>query len=416
MKVEGLRFHLKKLFIVASFIGMGISGQAQVFDLIEEGEILKIPFSYTQNFILIEMKLYSKIPLQFIFDTGAENTVIFDRVYLDIFSVEYDMTIPIIGSDLLTGRRAKVARRIPFQINGKHDTELDILVLENFSNELKNYLGTEVNGILGSSFFRHFLVEIDYKKEHIILSRDRKAFNRKKQKYDSIPLKIYRNKPYVEATVKVRERNSDSLLLLVDTGAGIHFLLHSNTAPEIQLPDTTIVGHLGLGLGGLLKGYVGRTDEFRLGNQVFMDLLTNFQDVDSSMLAEHQIMRNGIVGNPFLSRYHILLDYSKEQMYLLPRKNATRSFRYDRSGLTLIASGSNLNKYFIQSVQPGSPAEIAGAMPGDEIRWVQRWPKIFWRLEGIIELFKQKEGKKIRLTVRRDGEKVKLKFRLRKLI
>ncbi len=411
-----LKFPLRTLLTAIIVIGLGISARTQVFDLVKEGETLEIPFTYTQDFILVELKLYNKIPLQLIFDTGAENTVIFDKVFLDIFSVEYDMTIPIIGSDLLAGSSAKVARRIPFQINAANKTSLDVLVLENYTGELKTYLGTEVNGILGSSFFRHFIVEIDYKKKHIILSRDRETFNRKKRKYEAIPLEIYRNKPYVRAEVDVAEQHSDSVLLLIDTGAGIHFLLHSNTAPDIEIPDTTLVGHLGIGIGGLLTGYVGRTEKFQLGQQTFSDLLTNFQDVDSTMVAQHRILRNGILGNPFLSRYRVMIDYSNENLYLLPRKGATRSFRYDRSGLTLIASGPKLNQYFIQSVRPGSPAAEAGALPGDEIRWVQRWPKAFWSLEGLVELFKKKEGKKIRLTVNRNGEKVRLKFRLRKLI
>src|SRR6056297_3833643 len=149
-------------------VGWAATARGQLYDLVKEGETLEIPFTYTQDFILVEMELYGKVPLQFIFDTGAENTVIFDKVFLDIFSVEYDMTIPIIGSDLLAGSSAKVARRIPFQINAANKTSLDVLVLENYTGELKTYLGTEVNGILGSSFFRHFIVEIDYKKKHII--------------------------------------------------------------------------------------------------------------------------------------------------------------------------------------------------------------------------------------------------------
>ena len=397
-------------------VGWAATARGQLYDLIPEGETLELPFTYTQDFILVEMELYGKVPLQFIFDTGAENTVIFDKVFLDIFSVEYDMTIPIIGSDFLGGNQAQVARRIPFVIHNSVEAEMDVLVLEEYNGALKTFLGTEVNGILGSSFFRHFLVEIDYKKEKIILSRDRKRFDKKKKSYKVLPLEIHRNKPYVQASVQVSESSSDSVLLLIDTGAGIHFLLHSNTAPEIHIPDTTLVGHLGIGIGGLLTGYIGRTRYFQLGDQRFSDMLTHFQDVDSAMVAQHRVVRNGILGNPFLSRYRVMIDYTHQLLYLKPRKKSTRPFRFDRSGLTLIASGPNLNQYFVQSVRPGSPAAEAGALPGDEIRWVQRWPRAFWNLERLVKLLKKKEGKKIRMTVRRDGEKVRLKFRLRKLI
>ncbi len=406
----------KLLLIWLVAMGWAAIARGQLYDLIPKGETLELPFTYTQDFILVKMDLYGKIPLQFIFDTGAENTVIFDKLFLDIFSVEYDMTIPIIGSDFLGGDHAQVARRIPFVIHNSVRAEMDVLVLDEYSGALKTFLGTEVNGILGSSFFRHFLVEIDYKKKEIILSRDRKGFDKKKKSYEVLPLEVHRNKPYVRASVQVSESSSDSVLLLIDTGAGIPFLLHSNTAPEINIPDTTLVGHLGIGIGGLLTGYIGRTRFFQLGDHQFSDILTHFQDVDSAMVAQHRILRNGILGNPFLSRYRVMIDYTHQLLYLKPRKKSNRPFRFDRSGLTLIASGPNLNQYFIQSVRPGSPAAKAGALPGDEIRWVQRWPRAFWKLESLVKLLKKKEGKKIRMTVRRDGEKVRLKFRLKKLI
>jgi C-terminal processing protease CtpA/Prc len=93
-----------------------------------------------------------------------------------------------------------------------------------------------------------------------------------------------------------------------------------------------------------------------------------------------------------------------------------RPFKFDRSGLTLIASGPELNQYYIQSVRENSPAEAAGAQPGDRIRWAQRWPARFWSLEGLVKLLKKREGKTIRLSVQRGDEKVRLKFELKKLI
>lgn len=417
-----MKWHQYRIFTTRIILLFSISfsavmtGRAQIFDLLEEGETLTIPFKYTQDFMLVEMKLFGKIPIQLIFDTGAENTVIFDKMYLDIFSVEYDMTIPIIGSDLLAGQQAQVARRIPFTINDDVPTKMDVLVLEEYSGVLKKFLGTEVNGILGSSFFRHFLVEIDYKKKEILLSRDRAGFEKTSRSYESLPLYIYKNKPYVEAQVRVTDVGTDSVLLLIDTGAALHFLLHSNTAPALRMPDTTLTGHLGIGIGGMLTGYIGRTREFALGEQQFLDLLTHFQDVDSTLVAEKRIRRNGILGNPFLSRYRVMIDYSREKLYIKERKNAQRPFRFDRSGLTLIASGPKLNQYFIQSVRRGSPADEAGVQPGDKIHWVQWWPVGFWSLDGLVNLLKKKDGKTIRMTIKRDGEKVRVTFALRKLI
>jgi hypothetical protein len=407
---------LVALGVVLFVLGTAKKGYAQIFQLIEEGEKLELPFEYQQDFILVEMSLHGKIPMKFIFDTGAENTVIFDQMYLDIFSVEYDMKIPIIGSNLSTQSYAFVARDIPFEINRKLRTQLDVLVLENYGGQLKELLGTQVNGILGSSFFRHFIVEIDYRRKKIILSKDREDLRRKVLDYESLPLQIINAKPYVLASISMAEITEKELLLLIDTGAGIHLLVHSNTDPSLRLPDQVLPGYLGVGIGGLISGYIGRSNSFELGENTYIDMLVNFQNIDSALLDQERIIRNGIIGNPFLNRYCIIIDYSNEQLYLKARKKHLRPFKFDRSGLTLIASGPELNQYYIQSVRENSPAEAAGAQPGDRIRWAQRWPARFWSLEGLVKLLKKREGKTIRLSVQRGDEKVRLKFELKKLI
>lgn len=407
---------LAVLWLLLNLVAVPKEGHSQIFQLIDEGEKLELSFEYQQDFILVEMSLYGKIPMKFIFDTGAQNTVIFDQVYLDIFSVEYDMKIPIIGSDLSTQSHALVARNIPFEINGKLKTQLDILVLETYSGQLKELLGTQVNGILGSSFFRHFIVEIDYRRQKIILSKDRADFEKKIVDFESLPLQIINAKPYVSASISMGEVTDKELLLLMDTGSGIHLLVHSNTDPSLRLPERVIPGYLGVGIGGILSGYLGRSTLFELGDYTYRDMLVNFQNIDSALLDQERIVRNGIIGNPFLSRFRVIIDYSNKQLYLKARKKHLRPFKYDRSGLMLIASGPQLNQYYIQAVRENSPAAAAGAQAGDRIRWAQWWPARFWSLEGLVNLFKKKEGKTIRLSVQRGDEKVRLKFELRKLI
>lgn len=59
-----------------------------------------IPFRYIHNFIIVEARIYGIIPLQFIFDTGAEHIILFKREYTDLLQVPYDRRIPVLGSDM----------------------------------------------------------------------------------------------------------------------------------------------------------------------------------------------------------------------------------------------------------------------------------------------------------------------------
>ncbi len=147
-----------------------------------------IPFVLKQDFILVKVEIEGILPLQFIFDTGAENTILFDRIYTDLLNVEYDMRLPILGSNLRIGNYALVTRDIGFQIEDHPIQPMDILVLEEFDPKLKEYLGEEIHGIIGHSFFKNHIIEIDYKRQFIKLYRPGAFEMRSVRKF--IPLEI----------------------------------------------------------------------------------------------------------------------------------------------------------------------------------------------------------------------------------
>jgi C-terminal processing protease CtpA/Prc len=110
------------------------------------------------------------------------------------------------------------------------------------------------------------------------------------------------------------------------------------------------------------------------------------------------------------------LDYVREEVYLEPNKNYDDEFKVDRSGMLIIATGPGLRDFLIYSVLPDSPAEEAGLRPGDEIRRINWVPVSFLTLSSIINRLQKPPGKRIRLVVKRDSERVKVSFLLRDLI
>ena len=91
-------------------------------------------------------------------------------------------------------------------------------------------------------------------------------------------------------------------------------------------------------------------------------------------------------------------------------------FKFDKSGLVIIAADFQLNKYIVHSVLPGSPAAVAGLLPGDEIRRLNAAPSGMLSLEAINQIFRKDEGKKIVLVVKRNKKRLKFMFKLRKLV
>jgi carboxyl-terminal processing protease len=84
--------------------------------------------------------------------------------------------------------------------------------------------------------------------------------------------------------------------------------------------------------------------------------------------------------------------------------------------MLVIATGPGLRDFLIYSVIEGSPAHEAGLKPGDEIRRINWVPASFLTLSSIINRLQKPSGKRLRIVVRRDKERIKTSFVLRDLI
>ena len=68
--------------------------------------------------------------MSFIFDTGAEHTILFKKEFADVFHTRYDIRVPIVGSDQSREVYALVARGVDIEVEGLDPVVRDMLVLE----------------------------------------------------------------------------------------------------------------------------------------------------------------------------------------------------------------------------------------------------------------------------------------------
>lgn len=381
-------------------------------DILRGKNVAEIPFKLHNGFITIKLHFNNTLPLRFIFDTGAEHTILFHKAYADLLQLPYSKRIEIKGSDMSTSQFALIARNVSLRVEDQIPVLRDVLVLEESLQLFQESLGFDIDGIIGGSFFRGLVLQLDYKKEVIRLFHPEK-FVLKKKGYTSFDIDVKNNKPYFYTQSVLSNKDTINTKLLIDTGAAIPFLLHTNTDSSIVIPPFVIQGTIGHGLSGNLLGYVGKTNSLSFGDFKFEQILTLFQDLSFIKQENIKLSRNGIIGNELLSRFSIYIDYLHEKMYMKAEKKYNQKFDYDKSGLIIFAFGPNLRQFYVKDVFSNTPAYEADIRPGDIIKKVGIWKDKNWTLDKLSKLLQKRDGKTIKMVIERNGKKLKKRFKLR---
>ena len=374
---------------------------------------IRFNFTSVQNFIILDIKLENTLPTKFIFDTGSEYTIIIKKELAYILNMDYFKSIPLYGSDLSKQVFAFISRNAELNIENQLLIRSNVLVLEEDFLHLDEMLGIQIDGILGANVFNRYVLHINNRRNYIEFIKKNHFFPGKD--YYPIPITINKSKPYLITTIRSGGEVEQELKFLIDSGSAIPLLIYNNTLDHLKLPETLVPGNLGIGLGGLLTGHMGIIDHFQLGKYEFNNLITSFQELNIDSIGHLNLNRNGLIGNSMLSRFDVFIDYPGSMLYLKPNKKYNERFRVDRSGLVLIGTGPNFNRILVQKVIPGSPADDAGVKSGDVIHRFNHVPSYIINLNRINFRLGGKIGKKINLTLIRDGEKVNKNFRLRSL-
>ncbi|MEM0992856.1 MAG: aspartyl protease family protein [Bacteroidota bacterium] len=376
---------------------------------------VEIPFQFINGLMIVEVELNEAIPLRFIFDTGAEHTILSKIDIASLLGMRYARKFTIMGADMKTELTAFLVRDVNVKVGRLFSPREAILVLDEDYFRFEELVGMEVHGILGASFFRQFVINIDYKDKIITFIKPR-HFNIKKRKYQDLDIEVYRNKPYLYADMNMAGDSTRQVKLLLDTGASLPLLIYTDTDTTLTIPPNSIPGNVGRGLGGYLSGYQGRIQSLEFSDFQLGNVVTSFQKSDSI----HQFIalndRNGILGNQILKRFELVIDYWDEKVYLRPNKSYNDKFKFDRSGLVILASGQDLDKFTVQKVIENSPAARAGVQKGDVIVSLNSLPVKTFTMENISTVLQKRVGKKIRLVVKRDGKRKRFVFFLEDLI
>lgn len=376
---------------------------------------VRIPFKTVNNLMLIPLQINNSDTLRFILDTGVKTALITELNYTNSVIIKNAYKVKVYGLGRDSSLEAYASINNAINLSGIVGKNQKIHVLINDIFHLSTKMGTNIHGLIGYEIFRNFIVEIDYYHQEIEFHEpDSYRYNRWDRQAVTLPLTIERYKPYVETKVKMENGVIIPVKLLVDTGASDALWLFEHTHPGLIAPENTLTSFLGRGLGGDIYGQKGRIETLYIGHYELENPTVSFPDsayVNSMMMVEE---RNGSLGAEIFRRFKVVIDYPHQRITFRPNRNFGEPFHYDMSGLDVATPIPDWPLYTISNVREGSPADKAGLMKNDQILSINGSAVSRYTLSEINELFRSREGRKIRIKVQRNDEKLKFQFFLKK--
>ena len=377
----------------------------------------RIPFVFSGNQIIIKLKLNDSKPLNFILDSGVKTPIVIDVPEWDTLKVGEYKRIKIKGlgegeaSDALIAYKNKI--NIGRYIVNNNQT---VLVLLEDLFYLSNRLGLKIHGIIGFDIFRDFIVEINYDKRYLKLYKPSEYKYSRSKRWVSVPLTFNKSKSYVNLDVELENGNLVPVKLLVDTGGSDALWLFKESHDDIIEPENYINDFLGSGLNGDIYGVRSRVKKLHIDRFILKDVTASYPDSTSVSFVMMHKERNGSIGGGTLSRFKVIIDYTNKKISFRKGSRYRKSFDYNMSGIEIYMPYPGLPVYEVHSVRENSPAYEAGVKVGDVITTINNLKVSSLSFPEIMNKFLEREGKKIKLTLSRNGEKVKVSFRLKKEI
>ena len=440
MKSKGTIF----LFFLLSFSLLGFSqGRFHIID----GNSVSIPFKLVNNLVVIKAKVNGS-ELTFLLDSGIDKTLLFNLKVKDSIRMNNVERFELKGLGTGNQIEALISKKNLFRIDNLINPNHLIYLIVSDQFDLSAKMGIDINGIIGGDLFKNFIVKINYNSKKITFYNPETYTYKRCRGCETFPLEFYRQKPFIDVYVKNHLNDLFKVKLLIDSGGGDSLWLFENTHPSIVVSEKHFRDFLGIGLSGSIFGKRSMMNELRIGNFKFEKINVAYPDSISIQSAFKNKKRNGTLGANVLRRFNVIFDYPNKKITLKKNSHYSKPFLYNKSGIEIIygdevlvkevqssllqhTSRDNKNSsyaineiiksyglsykpsYQISFVRHNSPAHLSGILMGDVILEINGRVAHNLKMQEIMNIFSQKENKRIKLLIERNGKQLRYAFYLR---
>lgn len=339
--------------------------------------------------------------LNFLLDTGSGGISLDSGTvaYLNIPSQASERTIRGIGGI----KTVKFAYNRTMLLPGLEVDSLNFHI--NDYESLSAVYGVRVDGIIGYSFFRRYIVKIDYDKMFI------EVYTPGVYKY---PRGGHILRPAITGLpiqpAIVGESREFFSRFYLDTGAGLCLLLSEEYCSDSSLfaPGKKKFTTVAEGLGGKKSMDITVLKTFKIGPYKFKKVPIYIFD-DEYNITSYPFL-GGLIGNDLMRRFNLVINYPKAEIHLVPNTHFRDFFDYSYTGMGLYSEGRQI---YISDVIPGSPADEAGLKTDDMLIAIDNL------FGGSLQAYKTKlqvSGNKMRVMVRRNDQIIETRIKVKSIL
>ena len=438
-----------KLLLILLFLSVSLCIRAQGrFKITDHSkESVTTSFSLVNNMVILSAVVNGR-KLSFLLDTGVRKTMLFNIKVQDSLKLRNTAKMKLRGLGEGSPINALSSRGNYFKIEEIVNADMSLFVITDDLFDLSAKMGVDIHGIIGGDLFRDFVIKINYGSQKITFYNPETFDASTCHSCETFALDFYNNKPFIDIIVENNQGKEIPVKLLIDSGGGDSLWLFPHSNPDITVGDKYFDDFLGKGLSGDILGKRSKIRKIKIGSFEFEDATVSYPDSTSMVSVHANKDRNGTLGAGILKRFVVTLNYPESQITLKKNRRFYKDpFLYNKSGIELIFGGEMLVKehrtrfqegvkgqyqsiteifysygltykpsYKISLIRKGSPAHYAGLLVGDIVLEINGKEAYNMDMEEIVFKLSQKEDKKIKMLVDRNGEHLRFEFYLKSLL
>lgn len=391
---------MKKIFSIILLLGFLQLRAQEEFVPPDARFITKVPFFQLSGGIIIlkaQLDQFSD-SLNFVLDTGSGG------ISLDSSTVE-KLKIPIQQSEKSIRGIAGI-KKVAFAYD--HTLRMPGIQVKQLDFHINNYdlltsvYGIKIDGIIGYSFLRRYIVHLDFDKRIMEVYAPGRF---KYPKGGQLIRPNFSTLPLMQATIQ----DSKTLLsrYIFDTGAGLCFLLSRDFVDDsvVFKSERKFFLTQAEGLGGKKQMEIAVMKSIKIGNYKFKKVPVHVFEDDYNVTNYPSM--GGLIGNDLLRRFNITLNYPDQSIHLKPNNHFNDPFDYSYTGLGIYLIDGQIK---VVDIIEGSPGEKAGFKTDDIIFSIEN--NASNNIQAYKNLFQNSIGK-IKVIVLRNNIPVLLNMHVK---